>query len=445
MSFFKSLHRNSSENDSKPSNTPFFGTRAKLRTGEPNEKRESYKGDIFGNTEPFFKPQAKLKIGESSDKFEQEADRVADQVVNNTKSDSVQKKSGEEEIQQKPIASQITPYYGQTSSKFGQKTGLIEDKAVQKAPEEEPIQKAEEEEPVQMMAQEEEAVQKKEALEEEPVQKKDDEESVQAKEQKEAVQKKSNTLSQTAKPSLESRLTSSRGRGQKLSGKAKNEMESGFGADFSSVNIHTDQNAVQLSEELGAKAFAHGNDVYFNKGQYSPESSEGKHLLAHELTHTIQQGGMVQKAVQMESQSLSQSASTVQSKFSQLMKDSINKEYSESTIDNISSQFNGYNGMKKTASSTFKLEAGWQMKLSNSPDYATMTLKNAKIIIKHKVDGKWISGSVDVIEVKFSKPFGFLQGNTFTGTILAHGYIYGNKFYIKNGDGTYSNPLNLSN
>jgi peptidoglycan hydrolase-like protein with peptidoglycan-binding domain len=73
----------------------------------------------------------------------------------------------------------------------------------------------------------------------------------------------------------------------------RSEMESSFGADFGRVNIHTDAEAVQMSKELGAQAFTHGNDVYFNKGKYNPGSGEGKHLLAHELTHTIQQTGMV--------------------------------------------------------------------------------------------------------------------------------------------------------
>lgn len=264
---------------------------------------------------PFFKPrvQLKLKVGESNDKYEQEADRVADKVVNNSQGDAVQKKNGEEEVQQKPIASQVTPYYGHTTETTESSVQKApEEEPVQMMQEEEPIQKAEEEEAVQMKeeeeavqmkeeeepiqkAEEEEAVQAKE--EEEPVQMKEEEEPVQAKAEEEEVQKKAGTANPQPK-SIESRLNSSKGGGQKLGGQAKNEMESGFGADFSNVNIHTDDNAVQMSQDLGAKAFAHGNDVYFNKGQYDPQSSEGKHLLAHELTHTIQQKGMVQKQVQ---------------------------------------------------------------------------------------------------------------------------------------------------
>ncbi|HKJ78228.1 MAG TPA: DUF4157 domain-containing protein, partial [Prolixibacteraceae bacterium] len=68
-----------------------------------------------------------------------------------------------------------------------------------------------------------------------------------------------------------------------------NEMESVFGTDFSHVNIHTGARAVQMSRQLSAQAFAHGNNIYFNQGKYNPRSRPGKHLLAHELTHTLQQ------------------------------------------------------------------------------------------------------------------------------------------------------------
>ncbi|MBK9492218.1 MAG: DUF4157 domain-containing protein, partial [Haliscomenobacter sp.] len=67
--------------------------------------------------------------------------------------------------------------------------------------------------------------------------------------------------------------------------KTRAEMENSFGVDFSQVNIHTDGEAVQLNKDLGAHAFTHGKDVYFNAGKYNPDNSSGKHLLAHELTH----------------------------------------------------------------------------------------------------------------------------------------------------------------
>ena len=63
-----------------------------------------------------------------------------------------------------------------------------------------------------------------------------------------------------------------------------------MGADFSNVRIHDDSNAAQMSKDLNAQAFTHGNDIYFNSGKYDTSSSAGQHLLAHELTHTVQQG-----------------------------------------------------------------------------------------------------------------------------------------------------------
>ena len=75
-------------------------------------------------------------------------------------------------------------------------------------------------------------------------------------------------------------------------------MSNAFNSDFSDVNIHTSPVAQQMNHELGAQAFTYGKDIYFNQGKYSPESRSGKHLLAHELTHTLQQKGMMQKSVQ---------------------------------------------------------------------------------------------------------------------------------------------------
>jgi hypothetical protein len=63
-----------------------------------------------------------------------------------------------------------------------------------------------------------------------------------------------------------------------------------LGQDFSGVKIHTDGQADQLSHQLGAKAFTTGNDIFFRSGEYNPASSEGQTLIAHELTHVVQQG-----------------------------------------------------------------------------------------------------------------------------------------------------------
>lgn len=90
--------------------------------------------------------------------------------------------------------------------------------------------------------------------------------------------------------SFEQNLSSTKGNGSPLPATTKNFMESRFGADFSGVRIHTDSHAQNLSRSIHAQAFTHGNDIYFNSGKYNPHTDAGGTLLAHELTHTIQQG-----------------------------------------------------------------------------------------------------------------------------------------------------------
>jgi len=90
-------------------------------------------------------------------------------------------------------------------------------------------------------------------------------------------------------PALESRLQAMEGSGQPLPEKTQNFMASKFGNDFSQVRVHANADAVQMNRDLNAQAFTHRQDVFFGAGKYSPESSAGKRLLAHELTHTLQQ------------------------------------------------------------------------------------------------------------------------------------------------------------
>lgn len=107
----------------------------------------------------------------------------------------------------------------------------------------------------------------------------------------EMLQGKAENSGGLASPHISSQIESSRGKGQPLSKNTRAEMEAGIGADLSEVRVHTDSESVALNRSLGAQAFTRGNDVYFNSGKYRPETSEGKHLLAHELMHTVQQGG----------------------------------------------------------------------------------------------------------------------------------------------------------
>ncbi len=89
---------------------------------------------------------------------------------------------------------------------------------------------------------------------------------------------------------FEQSLSSTKGSGSALPGETREFMESRFNADFSGVRVHTGSTAQTMSSNIHAHAFAHGNDIYFDEGKFSPHSESGKTLLAHELTHTIQQG-----------------------------------------------------------------------------------------------------------------------------------------------------------
>jgi hypothetical protein len=92
-------------------------------------------------------------------------------------------------------------------------------------------------------------------------------------------------------PEIDTAIQRGRGRGQPLDPVARTSMESAFGADFSGVRIHTNAAADTLSRSLHARAFTTGQDIFFRQGSYSPGSSSGRELLAHELTHVVQQRG----------------------------------------------------------------------------------------------------------------------------------------------------------
>lgn len=318
--------------------------------------------------------QAKLRYGQANDAFEQEADRVADSVVNNSSrsaasgaspalapaiSNYVQRQGGEEEkdaAQQDDMQKQKTKDEESGSPKKDdakkeeekpvQKKGdnkkeeekpvqkkstdnKEEEKKVQKKEdnkkeeekpvqkkgdkkeEEKPVQKKgdnkkEEEKPVQKKSdnkkEEEKPVQKKDnnkKEEEKPVQKKEDnkkeeEKPVQKKEdnkkEEKPVQKKESNNPKAEEPDIENQIMASKNGGRPMHDDIRKEMEKQFGKDFRDVKIHNDGLSYELCRKINAQAFTHGNHIYFAEGKYNPKSTEGKRLLAHELTHVVQQG-----------------------------------------------------------------------------------------------------------------------------------------------------------
>ncbi len=162
--------------------------------------------------------QTKLSIGQPGDAYEQEADSVADLVVN------------------------------QSTATSG------------------PVQKQEEEKPRAKVA------------------------NLVQREPKDELQMKPETSAKDAPGNIGEQITSTEGSGMALPPKVRREMESGIGANFNQVRIHTGPKAENMSQQLNAQAFTLGSNIYFNKGKYNPGSNAGKHLLANEHTHTVQQG-----------------------------------------------------------------------------------------------------------------------------------------------------------
>jgi hypothetical protein len=194
--------------------------------------------------------QAKLTVNPPDDQYEREADQVAETV---TKTTNVQREAQPEEEEEKVQAK-------------------LQRQAV---PEEE----------------EEEKLQTKLQRQEDPD---EEEERVASEEEGEEEEKLQKRAVASAVPEvaegLEERINAARGSGQALPDSLRSSIEPRLGHDFSRVRLHTDAEADGLSQQLGAKAFTTGQDVFFRRGNYQPDAQEGVGLISHELTHVVQQG-----------------------------------------------------------------------------------------------------------------------------------------------------------
>ncbi|MEH2463366.1 eCIS core domain-containing protein [Nostoc sp.] len=215
---------------------------------------------------PLRNPQAKLSISQPGDKYEQEADSVAQQVMQriaqpiNRQSIQPEAMPEESKLQMKPLANSITPVL-QRQSAPGDESEL------------------------QMKSLGNSTLQRQEVPE--------DESELQM---KPMVQRRAEARMADA-PDLEASINQARGGGQVMAKNIRQPMEVAFGADFSGVKVHTDGQSDQLNRSIQARAFTTGQDVFFRQGEYNPGSRGGQELLAHELTHVVQQnGGAVQRS-----------------------------------------------------------------------------------------------------------------------------------------------------
>jgi len=287
----------------------FTKTAIPKSVNKPTENEANKKPFFAGRQSsgaPFFSAdpssvQPKLTINAPGDKYEQEADEMAERVV---QAQSIQRQSLPEEEEE---LMQAKPLGGATVQR---KCAACEQEATlqrQAEPEEEELMQAKRQETATVQRQcaacGTVATLQRQAEPEE-------EELMQAK----PLMRASENGTATATPQLASQLNSSKGGGQPLPKDTLSSMNNIFGADFSGVRVHTGSRAQEMSQGIQARAFTHGSDIYFNEGNYNPDSLNGKKLITHELTHTLQQGSVPRKNQHNESsiKSSNQLSDTIQ-------------------------------------------------------------------------------------------------------------------------------------
>jgi hypothetical protein len=227
--------------------------------------------------------QRKLAIGQPDDRYEQEADQVADQVMRmpapkiqrlypECKEElqrqpmaEEEKKKEDETLQTKPLAETITPLIQRQMEPTEEEEKKKEEETLQTKPLAGSISPL-----IQRQT---------EPTEEEK--KKKEEETLQT--------KPASGEASTVSPALQNQITALQGGGQPLPESERHFFEPRFGADFSQVRVHAGGQAAEAARAVNARAFTLGRDVVFGAGEYQPRSTEGQRLLAHELTHVMQQ------------------------------------------------------------------------------------------------------------------------------------------------------------
>jgi hypothetical protein len=268
------------------SNQPFFGTAPAQAFFAPGQAVQR---------QPFFKPsgtvpavQAKLTVGAVGDQYEQEADRVAAAVVDQIHSPAPEPAGEQQAVQ-----------------RMGEEEEELQTKPLQRMEEEDELQMSPLAESIQRMGEEEDELQMK------PLQREvmEDEEELQMKPmeplQREAMEEDELQMMPLVQrvgaeggevsADFERELNAARGGGQNLAPDLQAQMGQAMGADFSGVRVHTDGQADGLNRAVGARAFTTGQDLFFKRGEYQPGSRGGQELIAHELTHVVQQGMAKQK------------------------------------------------------------------------------------------------------------------------------------------------------
>lgn len=249
--------------------------RASLARSPNKDQKETLKRSPDQAKKPAYM-QTKMSVSKPGDAQEKQADRVAEQV-----SRAPKPKEGEQKaVNRASLEPAITP---------AKKDDKLSPKPVEAARAIQPNQAKPEEKSAARKASPAPQEQKlaREIKSEKP------EQSLNRAQQEAPSPGQDAMAGQAVTPDVEARIEQRKGGGAPLSESVKADMENQIGHGFGAVNIHTDAEAADLCTQMNARAFTVGNDVYFAPGEYAPESSSGRELLAHELTHVVQQGGQV--------------------------------------------------------------------------------------------------------------------------------------------------------
>ena len=225
--------------------------------------------------------QAKLQISTPGDQSEQDADRVANSVMR------MSEPSVSKQVVAQPLHSQITPLAQRATNRVDEDEEIVAPKSKSRIPVAVREDDEEEKPLVQRVCNE---------CEEEMVHRADREEDEEALQRDAEAGAKSQTSN--INHSTSESIGALNGRGSPLSEATRSFFEPRFGADFSQVRVHTDPQAAETARSINAKAFTVGRNIAFGSGQYAPHSHEGQKILAHELTHVVQQSGKVSPLVQ---------------------------------------------------------------------------------------------------------------------------------------------------
>ena len=171
-------------------------------------------------------------------------------------------------------------------------------------------------------------------------------------------------------------------------------MEPRFRADFGGVRVHTGEQAARLSRQLSAHAFTVGGQVFFGRDRFQPESHAGRALIAHELTHTIQQGAAVQQAPVIERAALPDVSSTAQPHVQRLGLDTV--------LDKLADLANGIPGFRM-----FTIVLGVNPINGSTVDRSAANILRA--IVEFLPGGGLITQALDKYGV-FDKVGGWIEG-----------------------------------